>query len=116
MKIFAFVFSVTMMMMFAGNVIAEEGQVANLDAFGLSDMQVVSDVQGMAVHGMGKMQVYGHKPGHQPPHHGHGTPGWGNKFHQFDKKLDRRIGRLHRRIDRLESRIDLRLKGHHYPH
>ena len=34
-----------------GNLFAEDGQVDDLDAFGLSSMQVVSDVDGMAVRG-----------------------------------------------------------------
>ena len=36
----------------AGNLFADDGQVTDLDAFGLSSMEVVSDVQGMEVRGM----------------------------------------------------------------
>ncbi len=45
----------------AGNLFADDGQVTDLDAFGLSSMQVVSDVQGMEVRGMATYTtVYGY--------------------------------------------------------
>jgi hypothetical protein len=44
----------------AGNLFADDGQVTDLDAFGLSSMQVVSDVQGMEVRGMARARTSGY--------------------------------------------------------
>lgn len=64
----------------AGTSFAADGQVTNLSDFGLNGIDVVSDVDGMDVRGMGKKKGYVHSyaatSGYSQSNAGKGNKGW----------------------------------------
>ena len=60
----------------AGPAFAADGHVTNLSDYGLSDINVVSDVDGLAVRGMGKVKSYAYTSGYSQSNAGNGNKGW----------------------------------------